>query len=173
MIAQLMDLRSYRCWLWWAYWVIWGDLWILIDLDRSHCDINTKPLIPNLINKDTRWGYWETFKNFNFIIFISISLHVRIMATTSSPNGHTQLEWQKFIHYDCNQQRRGGCGLRFFFINLQFKRQQCGGITTGTEGLQAVRIISLFLMFPAIFQWVQPSHGDNLTVCFQAVGASV
>ena len=125
MIAQLMDLRSYRCWLWWAYWVIWGDLWILIDLDRSHCDINTEPLIPNLINKDTRWGYWETFKDFNFIIFISISLHVRIMATTSSPSGHTLLEWQKFIHYDCNQQRRGGgCGLRFFFINLQFKRQQ-------------------------------------------------
>ena len=89
MIAQLMDLRSYRCWLWWAYWVIWGDLWILIDLDRSHCDINTEPLIPNLINKDTRWGYWETFKDFNFIIFISISLHVRIMATTSRPSGHT------------------------------------------------------------------------------------
>ena len=78
MIAQLMDLRSYRCWLWWAYWVIWGDLWILIDLDRSQCDLNTKPLIPNLINKDTRWGYWETLKDFNFIIFISISLHVRI-----------------------------------------------------------------------------------------------
>ena len=91
MIAQLMDLRSYRCWLWWAYWVIWGDLWILIDLDRSHWDINTEPLIPNLINKDTRWGYWETFKDFNFIIFISISLHVRIMATTS------RLQWPHLV----------------------------------------------------------------------------